>query len=74
MDNIDSVYYYYADTHDVYYNDIVLPNNKVHKFFRKMGIQLKPLEVADLVCIMDPYDFGYVTLGSIKKILARANR
>ena len=69
MKNIEKVYYHYADTQDVYYNDIVLSNDKVHRFFRRMGIRLAPLQVADLVYIMDPHNYGYVTLDSIKKIM-----
>ena len=69
MKNIEKMYYHYADTQDVYYNDIVMSNDKVHRFFRRMGIRLAPLQVADLVYIMDPHNYGYVTLDSIKKIM-----
>jgi hypothetical protein len=70
MENIEKVYYHYADTQDVYYNDIVLSNDKAHIFFRRMGIRLTPLQVSDLVYIMDPYNYGYVTLYSIRKIMS----
>jgi Ca2+-binding EF-hand superfamily protein len=63
------MYYHYADTQDVYYNDIVMSNDKVRRFFRRMGIRLAPLQVADLVYIMDPHNYGYVTLDRIKKIM-----
>lgn len=71
MANIEHWYYHYADTTDVYHNDIVMANDKVHRFFRKMGIRLNPLHIADLVYVMDPYQHGYVTLCSVKELLAR---
>ncbi len=69
MDNIEEVYYRYANIQDIYYNDIVMSNSKVHRFFRRMGIRMEPMQIADLVYTLDPYDLGYVTLNSIKKIM-----
>lgn len=62
MDRISSVYYRYATETDIRHNDIVMPNKNMHRFLRRLGIRLQPLEVAGLVGYLDPLDYGYVTL------------
>lgn len=68
MDQLASTYYRYASIPDIFHNDIVMPNENVHRFLRRMGIRLKPLELANLVYYLDPNNYGYVTLDSIKEL------
>lgn len=66
MDKITRTYYKYADQTDILHNDIVLPHKNLHRFLRKMGVRLGPLELASLIAYLDPEDYGYVTLQSIR--------
>jgi len=68
MQNYIDTFYRYADTADVYNNDIVMSNENAHRFFRRLGIKLHPLDVAYYVGILDEQNLGYVTLHSIEKL------
>lgn len=66
---LEKVYYHYANTHDVLYNDIVVPNNKLHKVFKRLRIKILPLELAALVHELDPNNYGYVTYQSLRSVI-----
>lgn len=66
MDRLVSTFYRFADTHDAYYNDVAIRNDRVHLFFYAMDIVLDPIRTVHCIEIMDPYDVGHVTLDSIK--------
>jgi hypothetical protein len=68
MDRLTDTYYRFADTHDVYYNDIVVRHDVVHPFFDAMWVYVSPMEIVHCIYIMDPHDLGYITLDSVKKL------
>lgn len=68
MGRLEDTYYRYADMVDIYFNDIVLSNDNAHRFFRRLGVKLKPLELAYYVNILDRDDRGYITLDSINSV------
>jgi hypothetical protein len=68
MCKLEDTYYRYADTVDIYFNDIVLTNDNAHRFFRRLGVKLKPLELAYYVNILDPDNRGYITLNTINTV------
>ena len=68
MDRLTNTYYRFADTHDVYYNDIVIAHDAVHSFFDSMGIHVLPMKIVHSIYVMDPHDLGYITLDSVKKL------
>lgn len=69
MDRLQQVYNKYATTTDILHNDIAMPNENAHRFFKKMGVKLKPLELARYVKQLDPHEYGYITLKSIHKMI-----
>ena len=74
LQQLQKVYFRYATTHDVFYNDRVVPNNKLHKVFRRLRIKILPLELASLVHDLDPNNYGYVTYQSLRNTIERGTR
>lgn len=68
MDRLADTFYRFADTHDVYYNDIVMRHDMVHSFFNAMNIYVKPMKIVHCIYIMDPHGLGYITLDSVKML------
>lgn len=44
----------------------------MHRFLRRLGIRLEPLEIAGLVGYLDPLDYGYVTLDAFMDLWQEA--
>jgi hypothetical protein len=68
---VRKVYYHYASIPDARMNTIVVPNEHIHRFFRRLKIKIYPLELADLVHHLDPTDLGYIHYESIRDVFVQ---